>query len=89
MLGTETANDLAAAIATGLARLNDLPFVLSEPEAAAQINEVGDPNIVTRFLAWIDQTQGGNAEADILDPGLPLEQQGSELCVDQGPEPLF
>lgn len=57
VLGIDAEDDPAAAIATGLARLNELPFVLSEPAAAAHIEEVGDSNIVIRFLAWIDQTE--------------------------------
>ncbi len=87
VLGVDAEDDPAAAIATGLARLNELPFVLSEPAAAAHIEEVGDSNIVIRFLAWIDQTQTAFPKARtsaIAAVMQVLEAEGFGL-----PEPIY
>ncbi|WP_245805948.1 mechanosensitive ion channel domain-containing protein [Erythrobacter donghaensis] len=87
VLGIDAEDDPAAAIATGLARLNELPFVLSDPAATAFIEEVGDSNIVIRFLAWIDQTQTAFPKARtsaIAATMQVLEAEGFGL-----PEPIY
>ncbi|QDH33609.1 mechanosensitive ion channel [Porphyrobacter sp. YT40] len=87
VLGVDAEDDPAAAIATGLARLNELPFVLEDPAATAFIEEVGDSNIVIRFLAWIDQTQTAFQKARtsaIAATMQVLEAEGFGL-----PEPIY
>ena len=55
-LGVDADDDPLAAIAIGLEALRGLAFVLDDPDASAHLAEVGDSNIVIRFLGWIDQT---------------------------------
>ncbi|MFG6532018.1 MULTISPECIES: mechanosensitive ion channel domain-containing protein [unclassified Sulfitobacter] len=47
--------DLARARDLALEVLNDLPFVLSSPEAAAWVDEVADHWINMQFAGWINQ----------------------------------
>ncbi|MEE4154738.1 MAG: mechanosensitive ion channel domain-containing protein [Erythrobacter sp.] len=86
-LGVDAEDDPVAAIATGLARLNTLPFVLSDPAADAWIIEVGDSNIVIEFTVWIDQTHTSFLKARtgaIAATKQVLEQAGFAL-----PEPIY
>ena len=54
-LGVDAEDDPASAIETGLAAINGQDFVLNDPEATAEIREVGDSNILITFHGWIDQ----------------------------------
>ena len=54
-LGVDPAEDLAAALATGLDAVRTLPFVLDDPKAAAWVEEVGESTVALRFTGWIDQ----------------------------------
>ena len=54
-LGVDAEDDPASAIETGLAAINSQDFVLNDPEATAEIREVGDSNILITFHGWIDQ----------------------------------
>lgn len=56
-LGIGAEEDGLAAIALGLKALNQLSFVVSEPEASAVIVDVGDSSIILRFYGWVDQRQ--------------------------------
>ncbi|MGB3472642.1 MAG: mechanosensitive ion channel domain-containing protein [Erythrobacter sp.] len=56
-LGVDADDDPAAAIAVGLKALNAEPFILDQTEATAEIEEVGDSNIIIAFHGWIDQRE--------------------------------
>ena len=55
MLGIDADDDPEAARCAGRDALAALPFVLKDPPPEARTEEVGDSNIVLRFLGWIDQ----------------------------------
>ena len=57
VLGIDAADDPTAARRAGVEVLRGLDFVLGHPEPQAWIQEVGDSNIVIRYLAWIDQRE--------------------------------
>jgi small-conductance mechanosensitive channel len=87
VLGVDAEDDPVAAISTGLARLNSLPFVLEEPAAEAHIREVGDSNIVIEFMVWIDQTQTSflKARTSAIRATMEvLDEEGFGL-----PEPIY
>ncbi|GAA4641821.1 hypothetical protein GCM10023115_02090 [Pontixanthobacter gangjinensis] len=56
-LGVDAEDDPTAARCLGVSVLKELPFVLDNPEPSARIEQVGDSNIVIRYLGWIDQQQ--------------------------------
>ncbi len=55
-LGVDADDDPVEAMATGTAAIAALDFVIDEPAPNARVMEVGDSNVVVRFLGWIDQT---------------------------------
>ncbi|WP_234024929.1 mechanosensitive ion channel domain-containing protein [Tsuneonella amylolytica] len=55
MLGIDADDDPDAARKLGRETLASLDFVLAEPPPEARTEEVGDSNIVLKFLGWIDQ----------------------------------
>ncbi len=56
-LGIDAEDDPTAARRLGVSVLKDLDFVLDEPAPTARVEQVGDSNIVIRYLAWIDQRE--------------------------------
>ena len=56
-LGIDADDDPDAARRVGRNALQALDFVLDEPKPQARTIEVGDSNIVIRYLAWIDQRE--------------------------------
>ena len=56
-LGVDADDDARAARKLGRDTLAGLDFVLADPPPEARIIEVGDSNVVIRFLGWIDQSQ--------------------------------
>ena len=56
-LGIDAEDDPDAARALGREALAALPWVLVEPAPEARVVEVGDSNIVLKFLGWIDQSE--------------------------------
>ena len=57
VLGVDADDDAVAARRLGVKVLGELPFVLGDPPPEARVEEVGDSNVVIRFLAWIDQRE--------------------------------
>lgn len=87
VLGVDAEDDPAHAIQTGLAALQQLDWVLEDPEPSGIIESVGDSNIVIRFLAWIDQRESDYGKARSLSIRAAknaLETQGFTL-----PEPIY
>lgn len=56
ILGVDPDDDPMSAIETGLTALKALDFVLTAPDPAGVIREVGDSTINLFFAGWIDQT---------------------------------
>ena len=86
-LGVDADDDPVDAMKVGVEALCALDFVLSDPAPVAHIMQVGDSNIVIRFLAWLDQEetdfQKGRSLA-IRAGKVALEDAGFAL-----PEPIY
>lgn len=86
-LGVDANDDPQAAIATGVAALAALDFVLDDPEPSGVIDTVGDSNIVLSFRAWINQTDADFLKARsqaIRATKMAVEAAGFTL-----PEPIY
>lgn len=86
-LGIDAEDDANAARALGTKVLQGLDFVLNEPPPSARVEQVGDSNIVIKFLAWIDQRESGwHRSRSIAIPAVKsaLEEAGFAL-----PEPIY
>ena len=86
-LGVDADDDPTAALKLGRDTLAGLPFVLAEPPPEARIEEVGDSNIVLKFLGWIDQGEADFFKARtraIATLKVALEEAGFAL-----PEPIY
>jgi len=86
-LGVDADDDPNAAGKLGRDTLAGLPFVLAEPPPEARIEEVGDSNVVLKFLAWIDQGEADYFKARtraIAAVKAALEEAGFAL-----PEPIY
>jgi len=86
-LGVDADDDPAAAIEAGLAAINSQDFILDDPEATAEIREVGDSNILITFHGWIDQRESDYLKARgaaIRVTKNALEESGFAL-----PEPIY
>jgi len=86
-LGVDADDDARAARQLGRDTLAGLEFVLSDPPPEARIVEVGDSNVVIRFLGWVDQrdTDWWKAQSQAI-PAVKgaLEDAGFGL-----PEPIY
>ncbi len=86
-LGVDADDDSDAARALGRETLAGLPFVLADPPPEAQIVEVGDSNVLLKFLGWIDQRETDFMKArtkSIAAVKTALEAGGFAL-----PEPIY
>ncbi len=86
-LGVDADDDARAARQLGRDTLAALDFVLDDPPPEARIIEVGDSNVVIRFLGWVDQRETdwwkGQSQA-IPAVKRALEEAGFGL-----PEPIY
>ena len=86
-LGVDADDDPVDAMEVGVKAVSALDYVLDDPKPTARIVEVGDSNIVLRFLAWLDQEQTdfykGRSLA-IRAGKVALEDAGFAL-----PEPIY
>ena len=86
-LGVDADDDPVDAMEVGVKALCSLDYVLSDPAPVARIMEVGDSNIVIRFLAWLDQekTDFYKGRSLAIRAGkVALEEAGFAL-----PEPIY
>mgnify|MGYP000108971223 CR=1 FL=1 len=86
-LGVDADDDALAARRLGRDTLGSLPFVLDDPGPEARVLEVGDSNVVLRFLGWIDQDESDWYKAQslaIVAVKTALEGAGFGL-----PEPIY
>jgi len=86
-LGIDADDDPRAAMQLGRKILSKLPFVLSDPEPTARIEQVGDSNIVIRFLGWIDQNQADWLKSRSL--GIAAVKEALEDAGFALPEPIY
>ena len=86
-LGVDADDDARAARQLGRDTMAGLDFVLPDPTPEARIIEVGDSNVVIRFLGWVDQreTDWWKAQSEAI-PAVKtaLEDAGFGL-----PEPIY
>lgn len=87
VLGIDADDDPRAAMQLGLKAMPALEFVLDRPEPAARIEEVGDSNIVIRFLGWIDQGKADWYKSRSL--ALAAVKQALEEGGFGLPEPIY
>ncbi|WP_379548809.1 mechanosensitive ion channel domain-containing protein [Qipengyuania sp. DSG2-2] len=86
-LGVDADDDAQAARRLGRETLQALPFVLDHPPAEARIVEVGDSNVLIRFMGWVDQREADFIKAQsraIPAVKVALEDAGFGL-----PEPIY
>ncbi|QTD57380.1 mechanosensitive ion channel domain-containing protein [Parasphingorhabdus cellanae] len=86
-LGVDADDDPAAAVDTGLEAINTQTFILDDPAATAEIQEVGDSNILIVFHGWVDQRETDFKKARgaaIRAAKNALEAEGFAL-----PEPIY
>lgn len=86
-LGIDADDDPDAARQLGRETLAGLDFVLADPPPEARTEQVGDSNIVLKFLGWIDQDKTGWYKARsraISVVKTALEDAGFAI-----PEPLY
>tara|TARA_R110000772_G_scaffold73353_1_gene160402 strand:+ start:257 stop:1621 length:1365 start_codon:yes stop_codon:yes gene_type:complete len=86
-LGVDADDDPAAAVETGLKAINAQEFILDNPAATAEIQEVGDSNILIAFHGWVDQRESDFKKArgaSIRAAKNALEAEGFAL-----PEPIY
>ena len=86
-LGVDADDDPAAAIETGLLAINGQEFVLNDPEATAEIREVGDSNILIAFHGWIDQRDSDFKKA--RGAAIRVTKNALEECGFALPEPIY
>ena len=86
-LGVDADDDARAARQLGRDTMAGLDFMLADPPPEARIIEVGDSNVVIRFLGWVDQreTDWWKAQSEAI-PAVKtaLEDAGFGL-----PEPIY
>jgi len=86
-IGIGANDDPMTAMQCGLDAMGVLEFVLDDPPPNALIREVGDSNIVLRFMAWVDQEKTGFGKARsvaIRSVTVALEARGITM-----PEPAY
>ena len=86
-LGIDAPDDPTEARKLGVETLAGLEFVLPQPEPQARLVEVGDSNIVIRFLGWIDQRETDWFKA--RSRAIPAVKQALEEAGFALPEPIY
>lgn len=87
VLGIDAADDPTAARHLAVEVLRGLDFVLDDPEPQGRVEEVGDSNIVIRFLGWIDQRETDWYKA--RSRAIPAVKQALEAAGFAIPEPIY
>lgn len=86
-LGVDADDDARAARKLGREVLEGLDFILPEPAPEARIIEVGDSNVVIRFLGWIDQNETDWWKAQ--SQAIPAVKEALENAGFGLPEPIY
>ena len=85
-LGVDADDDARAARKLGRDTLSSLEFILSDPPPEARIVEVGDSNVVIRFLGWVDQNETDWFKAQSR--AIPAVKEALEEAGFGLPEPI-
>ena len=86
-LGVDADDDPVEAMAVGTAAIAALDFVIDDPVPGARVMNVGDSNVVVRFLGWIDQT-----DTDFYKARSLAIEAAKKALEDAGfglPEPIY
>ena len=86
-LGIDASADPNAARQLGVDALAKLDFVLDDPAPAARLEDVGNSNIVIKFLGWIDQGQTDWYKA--RSQAIPAVKNALEAAGFALPEPIY
>ncbi len=86
-LGIDAEDNVGEARQLGVKVLRGLDFVLDNPEPSARVQQVGDSNIVIKFLGWIDQTQTDWFKA--RSEAIPAVKDALECAGFALPEPIY
>ena len=86
-LGVDADDDARAARNLGRETLAAIDFVLTDPPPEARIIEVGDSNVVIRFLGWIDQNETDWFKAQSR--AIPAVKEALEEAGFGLPEPIY
>ncbi|MEQ9639316.1 MAG: mechanosensitive ion channel [Alphaproteobacteria bacterium] len=87
VLGIDADASLRDALDLGLATLDQIDFVLKEPEPVGLVQDVGDSNVLLWFSGWIDQraTDFGKARGE----SIRLTKRALENAGFGLPEPIY
>lgn len=86
-LGIDAEDDASAARRLGIDVLRGLDFVLDNPPPNSWVVQVGDSNIVIKFLGWIDQRQTDWQKA--RSGAIPAVKDALEGAGFALPEPIY
>ena len=86
-LGIDAEDDPTAARHLGVQAMRALSFVLADPEPQGRVVEVGDSNIVLKFLGWIDQNETDWYKAKSR--AIPAVKDALEAAGFLLPEPIY
>ncbi|MBX7458959.1 mechanosensitive ion channel [Qipengyuania sp. 1NDH17] len=86
-LGVDADDDARAARKLGRDTLASLDFILNDPPPEARIMEVGDSNVVIRFLGWINQNETDWWKAQ--SQAIPAVKEALEHAGFGLPEPIY
>lgn len=86
-LGVDPDDDATAAAELGRETLAEQPFILADPAPEARIEEVGDSNVLIRFLGWIDQRETDWFKAQSA--AIPAVKNALEGAGFGLPEPIY
>ncbi len=87
LLGIDSDDDPDAGRHVGQDALRGLDFVLDQPEPQARVVEVGDSNIMIRYLAWIDQRETDYYKA--RSRAIAVVKRALEAAGFAIPEPIY
>lgn len=86
-LGIDAEDNAGDARRLGVEILGGLDFVLDNPPPAARVEQVGDSNIVIKFLGWIDQREADWYKA--RSEAIPAVKDALEAAGFALPEPIY
>lgn len=87
VLGIDAEDDPTAARHLGVEAMRALPFILDDPEPHGRVVEVGDSNILLKFLGWIDQNETDWHKAKSR--AIPAVKNALEAAGFLLPEPIY
>ncbi|WBU61015.1 mechanosensitive ion channel family protein [Paracoccus albus] len=86
-LGVDAESDLGKVRELGLSTLQTLDFVLTAPEPAVWVQEIGDSNVLMRFSGWV--TQQGTEFNKARGEAIRIVKEALETAGYGLPEPIY